>query len=342
MAVDTASIDARLMPLLGHLDQDLVEERRFRILVAGAIVIAMVIATLIPMLPHPDGAKTTTKSLKPHRAKLILSPAPPPKAEPKPVEKPKPKPKPEPLKPKEKPKAKPKPEPKPKPVVKPKPQPKPKPKPVPKPVFKTKPVTAAQAKARAQAKADLQALNQDLSALRRNTAVDRVAKQRPLKRAVNEAPLQPQPSVIEAKARQESQGIDSIEISQVANQAELEDHATVEVQDEAIEASVEALPEPPTVPSRDLAEIARVIEAEKNRLYILYKRALRGDPGIAGKIVLRITIEPDGKVSSCKVASSDLHAAKLEDQIRRRVSRIDFGAKDVVTTTTDYAMEFGG
>jgi len=337
MAAD-ASIDARLMPLLGTMDDDHNEERRFRILLSGAIIVATIIAILISILPHPEVPKATIKPLKPHRAKLVLPPAPPPKPVPKPVEKPKPKP--EPPKPKEQPKAKPKPKPKPKPVVKP--SPKPKPKPVTKPVFKPKPVTAAQAKARAAAQADIQALNQDLSALRQNSAVKRVAKQRPLQRAENEKAVPEQPSVIEAAARRDSGGIDTIEITEAVNSAELEGHAAVEVRDAAIEAGVEALPEPPAIPSRDLAAIARVIEAQKERLYILYKRALRNDPEIAGKIVLRITIEPDGNVSNCEIASSDLHAPKLEGQIRRRVSRIDFGAEEVETTTTDYAMEFGG
>ena len=192
------------------------------------------------------------------------------------------------------------------------------------------------------ARANIQALSQDLSALRQNSAVERVAKQRPLKRADDVTPTPKQPSVIEAKARQDSGGIDAIEITKAMNQTDLEDHTTVEVQDQALENTIEALPEPPPIPSRDLAEISRIIETEKDRLYILYKRALRDDPGITGKIVLRITIEPDGNVSNCKVASSDLHAAKLEGQIRRRVSHINFGPEDVSTTTTDYAMEFGG
>ncbi|MBI1196069.1 MAG: AgmX/PglI C-terminal domain-containing protein [Gammaproteobacteria bacterium] len=338
MTAMDASIDARLLPLLGLMEDDHDEERRFRILVAGAVLFAFVIAVLVPLLPHPEAVKPTITSLKPHKARLILPPAPPKAEPPKPVEKPQPKPEPP------KPKVEPKPEPKPKPVEKPKPVPKapPKPVPKPKPVFKTKPVTAAQAKARAAARADLQALNQDLTALRQNEAVERVAKQRSLKRAKDETPVQQQPSVIEETANEQSKGIDSIEIAQAVKQTDLEGHTAVEVQDEAIDANVEPLPEPPARPFRDLAEIARIIEAEKDRLYILYKRALREDPEIAGKIVLRVTIEPDGSVSNCEIASSDLHATKLEDQIRRRVSKIDFGPEDVETTTTDYAMEFGG
>ena len=58
-------------------------------------------------------------------------------------------------------------------------------------------------------------------------------------------------------------------------------------------------------------------------------------------MVLRITILPNGKVSKCKVESTDLDSALLSTKIVERVNRFNFGAKESVPTITIlYPIDF--
>ena len=65
----------------------------------------------------------------------------------------------------------------------------------------------------------------------------------------------------------------------------------------------------------------------KEALYRIYNRELRKNSFLKGKLVLQLTIEPDGKVSKCTVESSDLNSEELEKKIVARVLRFNFGTK---------------
>ncbi len=94
-------------------------------------------------------------------------------------------------------------------------------------------------------------------------------------------------------------------------------------------------------PSRTDEEIQIVFDRYKATLYRIYNRELRKNPTLQGKMVLRITILPNGKVSKCKVESSDLDSALLSKKIVERVYRFNFGAKkDVPTVTILYPIDF--
>lgn len=94
-------------------------------------------------------------------------------------------------------------------------------------------------------------------------------------------------------------------------------------------------------PTRSDEEIQIVFDRYKAALYRIYNRELRKNPTLQGKIVLRITIEPDGSVSKCSVESSELKAPKLERKIIARVKKFNFGAKQGVTQITIlYPIEF--
>jgi outer membrane biosynthesis protein TonB len=77
-----------------------------------------------------------------------------------------------------------------------------------------------------------------------------------------------------------------------------------------------------------------VLDRYKSAIDRLYQRELRNDPTLSGKLMLSITIEPDGRVSLCKVKSSDLASPTLEADVVDRVSKINFGAKEGVATIT--------
>ncbi|MDF3031688.1 MAG: energy transducer TonB [Moraxellaceae bacterium] len=86
-------------------------------------------------------------------------------------------------------------------------------------------------------------------------------------------------------------------------------------------------------PARTDEEIQIVFDRYKSALYRLYNRELRNDPSLRGKMVLSLTIEPDGRVSACRVQSSDLDSPTLNAEVVEKVLKFDFGAKEGVPTT---------
>ncbi len=93
-------------------------------------------------------------------------------------------------------------------------------------------------------------------------------------------------------------------------------------------------------PSRTDEEIQIVFDRYKSALYRLYNRELRNDPTLQGKMILRLTIEPDGSVSFCQLHSTDMNAPDLSAQVVGRVKTFDFGAKEVPAVTIVYPIDF--
>jgi len=93
--------------------------------------------------------------------------------------------------------------------------------------------------------------------------------------------------------------------------------------------------------SRTDEEIQIVFDRYKSAFYRDYNRELRRNPTLQGKMVLRLTIEPDGAVSMCVLQSTDMDAPELAAQVVSRVRTINFGAKDgVQTVTIVYPIDF--
>jgi hypothetical protein len=94
-------------------------------------------------------------------------------------------------------------------------------------------------------------------------------------------------------------------------------------------------------PSRTDEEIQIVFDRYKAALYRIYNRELRNDPTLRGKMILRITIEPNGTVSACKVESTNLASSALSAEVVDRVGKFNFGAKDGVPRLTIlYPIDF--
>jgi hypothetical protein len=88
-------------------------------------------------------------------------------------------------------------------------------------------------------------------------------------------------------------------------------------------------------------EIQIVFDRYKASLYRIYNMELRKDPTLRGKILMRISIEPDGAVSLCKVESTELASPELVDKIVERIRRFNFGPKeDVQRVTILYPIDF--
>jgi hypothetical protein len=88
-------------------------------------------------------------------------------------------------------------------------------------------------------------------------------------------------------------------------------------------------------------EIQIVFDRYKAALYRIYNQELRRDPTLRGKILMRISIEPDGAVSFCKVESTELDSRELVDKIVERIKRFNFGPKEGVHKMTIlYPIDF--
>ncbi|VAW87997.1 hypothetical protein MNBD_GAMMA17-1199, partial [hydrothermal vent metagenome] len=77
-----------------------------------------------------------------------------------------------------------------------------------------------------------------------------------------------------------------------------------------------------------------------SKLFSIYNRERRTDPGLKGTIVLEIVIAPSGEVVEVRIVSSELNNSKLERRILSRIKQFNFGEKDVGTVTVSYPIEF--
>ncbi len=93
-------------------------------------------------------------------------------------------------------------------------------------------------------------------------------------------------------------------------------------------------------PGRTDEEIQIVFDRHKAQLYRLYNLELRRDPTLQGKMILRLTIEPDGSVSLCQLHGTNMNAPDLAAQVVERVKTFNFGAKVVPPVTIVYPIDF--
>ena len=96
----------------------------------------------------------------------------------------------------------------------------------------------------------------------------------------------------------------------------------------------------PSAGERAMSNIRKVFDAQKTALYSLYKRELRQDPTLEGKVLLELVIEPDGSVSACEVVSSELENPTLEQRIAMRVRMFNFGADSVERRKVRFPVDF--
>jgi len=92
--------------------------------------------------------------------------------------------------------------------------------------------------------------------------------------------------------------------------------------------------------SRSIEDVRLVFERNKGSIYAIYNRALREEPGLQGKVVLKLSISPEGHVTDVRIESSDLKAPELEQKLLARIRQFDFGAKDVNLMVVSYPVDF--
>jgi protein TonB len=303
------------------------DDARFKKLVRGTLIGAVVLALLFSVLPEPKVDPTTVQEAPKRLARLVLErPAPPP---PPPVvrEEPKPEPVPEPA-----PEAEERVAPEPEPVVEPPPAAEPP------PVDRTQ-----QARERARV-AGLLPLTNQLQALRNNVTSEQLQRTDAVAATSSDAPFTER-SLITSRVGTASGGINTAALSRNTGGSGLGARETTHVAS-PVEGFAEAGGAAQRTGASDKAsrsreEIERVFDTNKGRIFTLYNRALRENPALQGKVVLRLTISPDGRVTHCEVVSSELNDPELERGLVQRVLQFQFEARDdVETITTTKPIDF--
>ncbi|HSN70025.1 MAG TPA: AgmX/PglI C-terminal domain-containing protein [Steroidobacteraceae bacterium] len=197
-------------------------------------------------------------------------------------------------------------------------------------------------------RAGLLPLQDRLAALRENAAVSKAAETRNLTGKVGET-TRAERSLVTSQIASGSGGIDTAALSRGygSGGGALEGHDTTQVQG-SIGASggsggggaESGAARSGGAASRSREEIELVFDRNKSAIYALYSRALRTNPQLQGKLVLELTIAPDGRVTDCQVVSSELNDAELEKKLVARVKMFRFEARDVATVTTTKPIDF--
>lgn len=301
------------------------EDERLKRNVLIALVLSVIFGIVMPFLPVPKKDKNQVEELPPRLAQLVVQkqkppPPPPPK-------------KPEKKKPEEKKPEKKKPE-------KKKPEKK-EPKPKPKPKVKTQAELVDEARKKAKS-TGLLAMSDMLSDLRETPVAPKLGKSNKLSKGAATAKTFKR-NVLTSGISSGSGGINTSNLSTGVGRSSLAGRQTT-----VVDSPVEKVAKTAKVqrdasskrPDRTYEEVSLVFDRNKGAIYSLYNRELRKNPGIEGKVVLEITIAPDGSVVAVKIVSSELNSPALERKLISRIKLFNFGAKNVETLIVTYPIDF--
>jgi TonB family protein len=298
------------------------QERKFQRLLGIVFLVAFVLGILWPFIPTPEPDPMEVIEIPPRIAQLLL--------EEKPIPPPPPPPEPEPEEPE------PEDEPEPEQVAETEPEPEPEPIPEPEPEPDRTEV------AREQAQAALMPFAEDLADLVDKDLLDAV-EDRELIASVGEA-QRSERSMITSKVGTASGGINTASMSRNTGGSGIAGRSTTKVESPVAGLAQSAGGARRTgtsgKASRSREEIELVFDKNKGAIFALYNRALRADPTLEGKLVLRLTIAPTGEVTFCEVVSSELGDPDLERKLVLRIKQFRFEARDVEAITTTKPIDF--
>ena len=299
------------------------QERKFQRLLGTIFLIVMVLGIAWPFLPAPEREIDDALEIPPRIAELLLEEQPlppPPPPEPEPEEEPEPEPEPEE-------------QPEPEQVAEEQP---PEPEPTPEPERNREEV------AREQAQAAFMPFAEDLADLVDQDLLDKVQDDRELTASVGQAERNER-SMITSKVGTASGGINTAQMSRNTGGTGIAGRSTTRVDSPVADIAPAAAAQRTGTSgkaSRSREEIELVFDRNKGAIFALYNRALRNDPTLEGKLVLRLTIAPNGTVTACEVVSSELGDPDLEAKLVARIKLFRFEAKDVEPITTTKPIDF--
>ena len=296
------------------------QEKKFQRLLGIVFLICLALSIVWPFIPVPEPDPFDVEEIPPRIAQLMLEDEPLPPPPPPPQEEPEPEPELD----------------EPEQVVETEPEPEPELIPEPEP----EPVVDRTEQAREEAQAALMPFAEDLADLGDRDI--QVAVDRPLSASVGEA-TRNERSMITSKAGTASGGINTAAMSRNTGGTGIAGRNTTQVSSpvagmaQGVAASRSGTS---GRASRSREEIELVFDRNKGAIFALYNRALRQDPSLEGKLVLRLTIAPNGAVTMCEVVSSELGNEELERKLVQRVKLFRFEARDVEAITTTKPIDF--
>lgn len=298
------------------------QERKFQRLLGIVFLICALLGIVWPFIPVPEPDPYDVEEIPPRIAQLMLEekPLPPP---PPPPQEEEPQPETEDPLPEQVAEAEPE------PVVEPDPEP--------------ATVPDREEVARQQAQAALMPFAEDLADLVDKNLVEQVADDRQLTASVGQAERNER-SMITSTAGVASSGINTASMSRSTGGTGISGRNTTRV-DSTVAGMVPAGDSASRSgtsgkASRSREEIELVFDRNKGAIFALYNRALRQDPSLEGKIVLRLTIAPNGTVTMCEIISSELGDEALERKLVQRVKLFRFESRDVEAVTTTKPIDF--
>lgn len=309
------------LPWSSSIDDD----KRFSKILLGFLIAMVVVSAVVTIVNLPEVTRAEKEKLPPQLARVVLEkqelPPPKPVEPPKPEEK-KPEPKPEDKKPEPKPVEKPK-----EPVKAP-----------PKPSLE---------KAREQAEnSGVMQFKDDLAEMRemmQTSAVETAATT--VTNSTGEA-AQLDRAMITSGAKVASGGINTAALSRDTGGVALSGRETTKVKSglaESTKKSGQATAGNSNGAggaARSEEEIRKIMEQHKGAIYSIYNRALRQNAALEGKMVVKIVIDPNGKIVEASLVSSELGDKDLEAKILQRIKLITFPASNVARTTLNQTFDF--
>lgn len=302
------------------------DDQRFSKILAASFIVLLVLSLAITLSKVPEISRAEKEKLPPQLARVVLEKKelPPPKPiEPPKVEEKKPEPKVE--------------EKKPEPVVK-------APEPVKKPVA---PPKEALEKAREQAaNTGVMQFKDDLAEMRemmQTSAVETAATT--VTNSTGEA-AQLDRAMITSGAKKASGGINTAALSRDTGGVALSGRETTKVTSGLAEAGKKSTQATAGNSNgaggaaRSEEEIRKIMEQHKGAIYSIYNRALRQNAALEGKMVVKIVIDPSGKIVEATMVSSELGDSDLEGKILQRIRLISFPASNVARTTINQTFDF--
>jgi periplasmic protein TonB len=318
------------LPWSSSIDDD----KRYNKILLVCIVVLLVVSVVVTVIKVPELARAEKEKLPPQLARVVLEKQelPPPK----PIEPPRPEEK----KPEEKKPEEQKPEEKPVEV-------KPEPKPVEKPKQPSKlPPKEAVERAREQAESQVSQFKDDLAEMRemmQTSAVETAATT--VTNSTGEA-AQVDRAMITSGAKVASGGINTAAMSRDTGGVALSGRETTKVKSGLAEAGKKTgaakagNSDGAGGAARSEEEIRKIMEQHKGAIYSIYNRALRQNPALQGKMVVKIVIDPSGRIVEASLVSSELGDPALESKILQRIKLITFPASNVARTTLNQTFDF--
>ena len=296
------------------------EDRNFRRLLITLLVIFLVAGMVLDSLQLPEITQKKLVDVSPRLARLILEkqkikPPPPEIVKPKSEQKKKAE------KPKEKKKEKPK-------VVK---------KEAPKQKTKLAREVAQQS--------GLIALSDELADLRESFDLDNIAELPQQTTGKQATELASASDVLSSQAKKSSGGITTNTLTRKIETSELATRKTTTVTSniettQAAKSTGAGTSQSGRTATRSAEEVERVFQKNKGAIFSIYNRALRKNPSLAGKVVVELTIDPNGRVIKVTIVSSELDDKKLERKLVLKIKKFVFASANVPQITVSYPIDF--